>query len=157
MTFPFSAILPDLAQTLYYPSVVWAILSFSIVVSVSYFITVIQQPVLTFRTSFLVMITLIPLYFRVPPYNFQISSQGLVYIAPCIGAVSGAFLCGWPNDKISQWSARRNGGVFEPEMRLPVMVFPTLFVPMGVLLFAYGMHNRSHWIIPAIGTGFVGV
>ena len=144
--------------TLSYPIVVWAIFPFTI--CVTWYATPVTSSlfnVLTWCNSFLVLITLIPIYLGGPEYNFSIQQQGLVYIAPCIGAVCGAFLCGYLNDKTSHWSTRRNGGVFEPEMRLPVMIFPTILEPMGILMFAYGVHLNSHWIVPVFGAGLVGI
>ncbi|KIW12694.1 hypothetical protein PV08_09972 [Exophiala spinifera] len=123
-----------------YPSVVWSVLSFSIHV-----------------TCVVVLISLIPVYLGAPPYNFSISQQGLVFLSPCIGNLFGSFFCGYINDKLSQWSTRRNGGVFEPEMRLPVVVFPALLVPAGLLMFGVGIAHETHWIVPVFGTGLVGV
>ena len=105
----------------------------------------------------MVLITLIPVYPGAPPYNFGISQQGLVFLSPCIGNLFGSFFCGYINDKLSQWSTRRNGGVFEPEMRLPVVVFPALLVPAGLLMFGVGIAHQTHWIVPVFGAGLVGV
>jgi MFS family permease len=103
------------------------------------------------------MITIIPVYLGVPPYNFTISQQGLVFLGPCIGNLVGSVICGYLNDRLSQWSSRRNDGVFEPEMRLPVVIFPALLVPAGLLMFGCGVHNGVHWIVPTIGAGLIGV
>lgn len=50
-------------------------------------------------------------------------SVGLLYVAPFIGGVLGSSLSGKVSDLICQFMTRRNGGVFEPEFRL-VMVIP---------------------------------
>lgn len=92
-----------------------------------------------------------------PPYNFSIGQQGLVFLSPCIGNLLGSLLCGNLNDALSRWSSRRNGGVFEPEMRLPVVLFPALLVPTGLLMFGLGVHNGVHWIVPTIGAGLNGL
>jgi hypothetical protein len=92
-----------------------------------------------------------------PPYNFSIGQQGLVFLSPCIGNLIGSFLCGYLNDGLARWSSRRNGGVFEPEMRLPVVLFPALLVPTGLLMFGLGIHNGLHWIVPTIGAGLNGI
>ncbi|OAG40130.1 hypothetical protein AYO21_05608 [Fonsecaea monophora] len=123
-----------------YPSVLWGVFSFSIHV-----------------TCVVVLITMIPVYFGAPPYNFSIGQQGLVYLSSCIGNAFGSIFCGFLNDKLSQWSTRRNHGVFEPEMRLPVTVFPAFLVPAGLLMFGVGIEHGTHWIVPVIGVGLVGV
>ena len=104
-----------------------------------------------------VMISLIPVYLGAPPYNFSIGQQGLVYLSSCIGNVFGSVFCGWLNDKVSQSATRRNHGVFEPEMRLPVTIFPALLVPTGLIMFGVGINNGVHWIVPVVGVGLVGV
>ena len=92
-----------------------------------------------------------------PTYNFSVSAQGLVFLGQCLGNLIGSFFCGYINDKLSQWSTRRNHGVFEPEMRLPVVIFPALLVPAGLIMFGVGVHNGVHWILPVIGAGCVGI
>lgn len=92
-----------------------------------------------------------------PPYNFSISQQGLVFLAPCIGNMFGSFFCGYINDKLSHWSARNNDGIFEPEMRLPVIIFPAILVPIGLLMFGIGVAKQVHWAVPVIGDGLIAV
>ncbi|OAL45661.1 MFS general substrate transporter [Pyrenochaeta sp. DS3sAY3a] len=123
-----------------YPSVIWAVMSFSIHIC-----------------AVVVLITLIPVYMGAPPYNFSVGQQGLVFLGPCIGNLIGSLLCGNLNDALARWTSRRNGGVFEPEMRLPVVLFPALLVPTGLLMFGLGVHNGVHWIVPTIGAGLNGV
>lgn len=107
--------------------------------------------------SVVVLITMIPVYLGAPPYNFSIGQQGLVYLSSCVGNAFGSIFCGYVNDKLSQWSTRRNHGVFEPEMRLPVTIFPALLVPVGLVMFGAGIHNELHWMVPVAGVGLVGV
>ncbi|OQV07286.1 hypothetical protein CLAIMM_11741 [Cladophialophora immunda] len=108
-------------------------------------------------TCVVVLINLIPVSLRAAPYNFSISQQGLVFLSPCIGNLVGFFFCGYINAKLSQWSTRRNGGVFEPEMRLPVVVIPALLVPAALLMFGIGVAHEVHCIASVIGAGLVGV
>lgn len=102
-----------------------------------------------------VLTSILPLEISAPPYNFSSSQQGLAFIAALIGNVFGAYVGGYCNDLISQRSARRNGGVFEPEMRLPVLLFPGLLVPAGLVMFGVGIHNKDHWIVPIFGFGLI--
>lgn len=104
-----------------------------------------------------VLITTIPVYFSAPPYNFGAGQQGLVFLSSCIGNAFGSIFCGYVNDKVSQWSTRRNNGVFEPEMRLPPVIFPAVLVPVGLIMFGVGVNNGIHWIVPVIGVGLVGI
>lgn len=40
-------------------------------------------------------------------------------------------------------------------MRIPVITFPTIIVPLGLILFGVGIKNEWHWIVPIIGAGMV--
>lgn len=40
-------------------------------------------------------------------------------------------------------------------MRLPLIIFPAILVPTGLLMFACGLQNGLHWIIPTIGSALV--
>ena len=103
------------------------------------------------------MIALIPIYLSAPPYLFSTDQVGLTFIASTIGQLIGACICGVGSDKLAEWSARRNGGVYEPEMRLPLIIIPTIAGPAGLLMFGIGLHNQAHWIVPVIGSALVGV
>jgi MFS family permease len=74
-----------------------------------------------------------------PPYNFSPADVGLFHLAGFIGATLGA-LVGSP---LSDWSAvhlaRRNGGIFEPEMRLWLSFPGSLSTCAGLLVFGIGL------------------
>lgn len=88
--------------------------------------------------------------------------QGLTYLAFVLGNIIGAYLCGRCNDLVSRRLARRNHGVFEPEMRLPVVLVPIITTPIGLVLIGVAFEHHWHWIVPCIGfvlvaTGFTGI
>lgn len=47
--------------------------------------------------------------------------------------------------------ARRNKGIYEPEMRLWVMAPFVPFVPVGALMFGCGLNNGAPWPLIAVG------
>ncbi|KAJ4312920.1 hypothetical protein N0V84_009689 [Fusarium piperis] len=57
-----------------------------------------------------------------PPYNLTPTFLGIVNIAPFVAGLIAAPLAGWMADAIAKSLARRNGGVFEPEFRIVLMV-----------------------------------
>jgi hypothetical protein len=59
--------------------------------------------------------------FAAPPYNFNSQSIGFMNFAILIGAFIGLGTAGPLSDWVSARATRRNGGVREPEMRLPAM------------------------------------
>lgn len=98
----------------------------------------------------------IPLYTGAPPYNFSSTAQGLTFLSTTIGTILGALICGKPNDWLARFWAKRNKGVFEPEMRLPFMIVPQVLVTIGLVIYGVGFHNHYHWIVPLIGDAFIG-
>ncbi|RDW59944.1 hypothetical protein BP6252_13031 [Coleophoma cylindrospora] len=78
-----------------------------------------------------------PAIFNVPPYNFSANGVGLLFIPGFIGSLIGSIYGG----PLSDWSilvlAKRNRGIYEPEMRLYLSLFPVLVGPAGVWLYGY--------------------
>lgn len=74
-------------------------------------------------------------FFTLEPYNFGPSGIGLLSIPPLIGSLLGAVWCGPVSDWSILYFAKRNQGVYEPEMRLYIMIIPAVLGPIGVLLY----------------------
>lgn len=76
-----------------------------------------------------VMSAALSTYMILPPYDFNSTQIGLMNLAPFIGNTLGSLICG----PLSDWTilrlAKRNNGVYEPEMRLWVFV---PFIPFQV-------------------------
>lgn len=60
--------------------------------------------------------------FAQKPYGFAPSSVGFVTLALLGGSIIGLVTAGPLSDYISAWSTKRNGGIREPEMRLPAII-----------------------------------
>lgn len=97
----------------------------------------------TVLSCFAIIITIMAIYLPLPPYNFSPSGVGLMNLPPFIGAAIGSFVGGWANDKSIMYLAKKNQGIYEPEMRL-WMVLPTaLTIPIGILVFGIGIAHVS--------------
>ncbi|KAJ5900285.1 major facilitator superfamily domain-containing protein [Penicillium subrubescens] len=96
------------------------------------------------------------IYFTLPPYNFSSSGVGLLNIPTCIGSILGGFFGGQLSDYNIQWLARRNGGVYEPEMRLWLALPAILITPAGYFMFGFSVSQGTPWYIPAVGLGIFG-
>lgn len=59
--------------------------------------------------------------FAAPPYNFNSQSIGFMNFAILAGAFIGLATAGPLSDWVSARATRKNGGIREPEMRLPAM------------------------------------
>ncbi|KAJ5775724.1 uncharacterized protein N7511_000735 [Penicillium nucicola] len=100
-----------------------------------------------------VPVTTLSSVMTLPPYNFGASQIGLMGLPPFIGTTLGALICGPLSDWIALYLAKRNGGVFEPEMRLWLALAFTPLVPAGLFMFGIGLNNGCHWLLPAFGLG----
>ncbi|KAH7000603.1 major facilitator superfamily domain-containing protein [Ilyonectria destructans] len=70
--------------------------------------------------------------FAAPPYNLSPSDVGLIVgIAPFIGSALGTIGGGWICDLVAKGMSKRNGGVYEPEFRLVVMLPSLITVVIG--------------------------
>jgi hypothetical protein len=91
--------------------------------------------------------------FAPPPYNFNSSAQGLVFLSPFIGSLIGTYLCGPFADRVANWYTKRNDGVREPEMRLPTCAIAAALMFLGTLMAGLTYHNKTHWAGPIVGFG----
>lgn len=93
---------------------------------------------------FAVMTSVQATYLFSPPYNFTAAGVGLMNLAPFIGTIPGTVVGGWLNDKSIMWLAKRNRGIYEPEMRLWLAVPAALVTPAGILMFGLGLSSVSN-------------
>jgi hypothetical protein len=89
-------------------------------------------------------------------YGFANGSVGLTYLGAGIGAFFGLVFCGAISDRLLKTLTKRNGGTPKPEYRLPAMFIGALIVPIGLFLYGWSADKRVHWIVPIIGTAFLG-
>ncbi|KAL7790618.1 major facilitator superfamily domain-containing protein [Trichoderma afarasin] len=94
--------------------------------------------------------TTIPSVFK-DKYGFSTGLSGLAYLGIGIGFMGGLVLTALTNDRIMAKMAQRNGGKFEPEMRLPMMIFYAAFCPISFFWYGWTTDKGVHWIVPIIG------
>ncbi|KAJ6786959.1 hypothetical protein PWT90_04596 [Aphanocladium album] len=95
-------------------------------------------------------------YFTLPPYNFSSVGVGLLNLPVLLGCILGGYFGGHLSDYSIKWLAKRNGGLYEPEMRL-WLAFPCLLItPAGYFMFGLSMARGMAWPIPAVGLGIYG-
>jgi hypothetical protein len=76
-----------------------------------------------------------PIFFSSPPYNFSTAGVGYVNIGPFVGALFGLVYGGPLSDWSVKYFAKRNNGIFEPEMRLYLLIGPALFMSGGLIVY----------------------
>ncbi|KAL8869865.1 MAG: hypothetical protein Q9174_003948 [Haloplaca sp. 1 TL-2023] len=89
-------------------------------------------------------------------YGFSSGAVGLTYLGIGIGSFMGLFIFGFASDKIVKYLSRKTGEM-KPEYRLPPMIPGAFVVPIGLFLYGWTAERSTHWILPIIGTGFVGL
>ncbi|ETS77409.1 hypothetical protein PFICI_11283 [Pestalotiopsis fici W106-1] len=85
-------------------------------------------------------------------YDETVSIAGLNYISLGLGFFLGTQICAPLQDRIFRKLKCRNGGVGQPEFRVPLMVPAALMVPIGLFWYGWAAQAHTHWIVPNIGT-----
>lgn len=95
--------------------------------------------------------------FILPPLGFNELQTGYLFSSAFIGAIVGFLICGLLADPIANALTKRNGGVYEPEFRLPLVGLQLLFGGIG--LFGFGITAgdlyQYGWVAPDVFLGFV--
>ncbi|KAI1826497.1 major facilitator superfamily transporter [Xylaria intraflava] len=93
-----------------------------------------------------------------PPLFWGEVQTGYAYTGPFVGALLGFFTAG----ALADWSAklltRLNGGIYEPEFRIVLVIPQLLFGVAGLFGFAVTaqgtLEGQFHWIVPIVFFGF---
>ncbi|KAK5059919.1 hypothetical protein LTR84_009802 [Exophiala bonariae] len=88
-------------------------------------------------------------------YGFSSWQSGLAFVSGLIGTLLGILGGGWFSDWLADVFTRRNGGIREPEMRLPAITVALIAGPLGLVLYGCGIEYHWHWIVPTIALGLL--
>ncbi|KAK7426938.1 hypothetical protein QQZ08_006530 [Neonectria magnoliae] len=92
----------------------------------------------------------IPMVFQ-GSYGWSIGITGIVYLALLIGYMAGLAIFSALSDKTVVRMTKANGGVYEPEMRLPDCVYFAFLLPITFFWYGWAADRAVHWIVPVIG------
>ncbi|CAK7199367.1 hypothetical protein SEUCBS139899_002045 [Sporothrix eucalyptigena] len=96
--------------------------------------------------------------FGATPYNWSAQSVGFTNFAIFVGTLIGLATGGPLSDWVSARATARNGGVREPEMRLPALIPYALLVALGNIIVAVGYAHGWPWQpIIIVGYGCAGI
>ncbi|KAL4874498.1 MFS transporter [Aspergillus karnatakaensis] len=84
-------------------------------------------------------------------YHFTTWQIGVVWISSIIGNLLGMPFGGFFSDWVANRATRKNGGIREPEMRLPAVGIAMLCYPGSLLLYGLGIHFKTHWMVAILG------
>ncbi|KAL4798795.1 putative MFS transporter [Aspergillus venezuelensis] len=88
-------------------------------------------------------------------YGFAAWQSGLCFIAGMLGCFLGTFAGGPFSDWVADWFTKRNGGIREPEMRLPAIALSVVCAPLSLVLYGVGIERGWHWVVPTVGLGLL--
>lgn len=88
---------------------------------------------------------------QAPPYNLSATAVGnIVGIAPLIGSALGCLIGGALCDWIGQAIAKRNGGIYEPEFRLWIILPTLIAMIIGIFGLAEAIERGMGVIVTAV-------
>lgn len=100
--------------------------------------------------GFLVAVTSnVALAFQIT-YDLETWQIGLFFIAAIIGSLFGIPAGGPLGDKIADHFTKKNGGIRDPEMRLPAMILSLIAAPISLVLYGVSIEYKLHWICPTV-------
>ncbi|KAJ7098686.1 multidrug resistance protein 4 [Mycena belliarum] len=89
-------------------------------------------------------------------YGFNTGIGGLTYLGLGVGFIMATVFSAKLGNDVYHNLAKKNGGKGEPEMRIPALIFGSLFVPVGLFWYGWSAEAKIHWIMPIIGSGIFG-
>ncbi|OAL54671.1 MFS general substrate transporter [Pyrenochaeta sp. DS3sAY3a] len=113
-----------------------------------------------FGLLFLLFTTLTPVFIQA--YGWSPEMTGLAYLGIGVGNFMGITFVAKTSDATIIKLTKRNKGVYEPEMRLPLCVFFGFLIPISLFWHGWCAHYKVHWIVTIIsltpfGLGLMGI
>lgn len=96
------------------------------------------------------LFTTIPIVFQ-ETYGWGVGLTGLVYISLGLGNLAGWAVITAYSDKAVVRQTKANGGVFQPEMRMPLCIYFGMCLPVTFFWYGWSAEAETHWIVPIIG------
>ncbi|KAF8178937.1 MFS polyamine transporter [Pholiota molesta] len=123
----------------------------------------VQEPIIQFLGMYMAFVygifylflTTMPSIFR-DIYHEGVGIGGLHYIALGLGLGLSSQINARFMDRIYIHFKMKNGGVGEPEFRLPSMFPGTFLLPFGIFLAGWSAQRGWHWVVTDIGIACVG-
>ncbi|CBF88879.1 hypothetical protein AN0739.2 [Aspergillus nidulans FGSC A4] len=90
-------------------------------------------------------------------YGFSTSVSGLVYLGLGVALVASMLLFYVLNERVQAAQMKADGvQQVRPEYRLLLMIWFSPFVGVGLIIYGWTAYYKVHWIVPIIGTVFMG-
>ncbi|QIX01888.1 hypothetical protein AMS68_007405 [Peltaster fructicola] len=89
-------------------------------------------------------------------HDFNLWQTGLVFCGIFVGMILGV-CCDPITRKYYRRIVSKNGGVSEPEFRLPPTIVGAVLVPISLFGFGWTTYSAIHWIVPIIFSAIFGL
>lgn len=89
-------------------------------------------------------------------YGFSQGTAGLSFLGIGVGMLLGLLLFGATSDKVVTYLTKKNGGERKPEYRFPHTMIGAVMIPVGLFWYGWSAQYKVQFIMPIIGTGFIG-
>ncbi|KAK7958423.1 hypothetical protein PG988_013271 [Apiospora saccharicola] len=90
-------------------------------------------------------------------YGWTTGVSGLPFLAIGFGYCVGLITFSMWSDRTVVRLTKRNDGVYEPEMRLPIMMWYAFITPLTFFWYGWSAQYRTHWIVPILGLAPLGI
>ncbi|KAI1819461.1 MFS general substrate transporter [Xylaria intraflava] len=100
--------------------------------------------------------TMYLMFNTIPPtfegqYGFPTELTGLVYLSLGLGYIVGLWSFSLLSDRTIVRLTKRNNGIYEPEMRLHLVVYYAALCPITFFWYGWTAFFKVHWIAPVLG------
>lgn len=89
-------------------------------------------------------------------YGFNTGEAGIAYLGLGVGFIIGQLAVGIFSDRYLKAKTIADGQM-KPEHRLLPLVIGAILVPIGLIWYGWSAQHHMHWMMPIVGTGFIGV
>jgi MFS family permease len=90
-------------------------------------------------------------------YHFSSGSVGLAYLGMGVGLILGMAYVGKASDVYIRKALANGSAKPENRLELPLTIPGAILLPCGVFIYGWTTQKGVHWIVPIIGTAFVGL
>ncbi|KAF2136478.1 uncharacterized protein K452DRAFT_343111 [Aplosporella prunicola CBS 121167] len=89
-------------------------------------------------------------------YGWSQSISGLAYLGLGVGILIALVAFGMLSDKVVNARAKAKGEKWKPEGRFLIMMWFSPAWPIGFFWYGWAAYYSTHWILPIIGTAWIG-
>lgn len=89
-------------------------------------------------------------------YHFSQGSVGLAYVGIGIGSIVGMVVQTMASDPLFKYMCAKHANISRPEYRLIPLFLGAFTIPLSLFWYGWTAERQKHWILPIIGTGFLG-